>query len=133
MNFTVKTILYGILVWLVPFIIAIPFYSPEGTLLVDVHFFKTVMIITGGAIGAILLIRLFSEISDQYVRTGVIIGAIWLIINWILDLGILLSLNGMDIPTYVREIGLRYLMIFIMSVMAGYIAENATNKTKMRT
>jgi len=129
MNFTVKTILYRILVWLVPFIIAIPFYSPEGPLLVDVHFFKTVMIITGGAIGAILLIRLFSEISDRYVRNGWIIGAIWLIFNWILDLGILLSLNGMDIPTYVREIGLRYLMIFIMSVMAGYIAENATNKT----
>ena len=129
MNFTVKTILYGILVWLVPFIIAIPFYSPDGTLLIDVHFFKTIMIVTGGAIGAILLIRLFSEISDRYVRNGWIIGAIWLIINWILDLGILLPLNGMDISTYVGEIGLRYLMILIMSVMAGYIAENATNKT----
>jgi len=87
------------------------------------------MIITGGAIGAILLIRLFSDISDRYVRNGWIIGAIWLIINWILDLGILLPLNGMDISTYVGEIGLRYLMILIMSVMAGYIAENATNKT----
>jgi len=40
MNFTLKTILYGILVWLVPFIIAIPFYSPEGALLVDVHFLR---------------------------------------------------------------------------------------------
>ncbi len=40
MNFTLKTILYCILVWLVPFIIAIPFYSPEGALLVDVHFLR---------------------------------------------------------------------------------------------
>ncbi len=132
MNFTLKTILYGILVWLVPFIIAIPFYSPDGSLLVDVHFFKTVMILTGGVIGAVILIRLFSEISDQYVRKGWIIGAIWLIINWILDLGILLPLNGMDIPTYFGEIGLRYLMIPIMSVMAGYIAGNTANKDHMR-
>lgn len=131
MNFTLKTILYGILVWLVPFIIAIPFYSPEGALLVDVHFFKTIMILTGGVIGAILLIRLFSEISDQYVRKGWMIGGIWLVINWILDIGILLPLNGMDFSTYFGEIGLRYLMIPVMSVMAGYIAGNITNKAKI--
>lgn len=44
MNFTLKTILYGILVWLVPFLIAIPFYSPEGTLLVDVPNFKSIIV-----------------------------------------------------------------------------------------
>lgn len=130
MNFTLKTILYGILVWLVPFIIAIPFYSPEGALLVDVHFFKTIMILAGGVIGAVLLTRLFSEISDRYVRKGWMIGGIWLVINWFLDIGILLPLNGMDIPTYFGEIGLRYLMILIMSVMAGYITENIINKAK---
>jgi len=130
MNFTLKTILYGILVWLVPFIIAIPFYSPEGTLLVDEHFFKTIMILAGGVIGAVLLIRLFLQISDHYVRKGWMIGGIWLFINWFLDLGILLPLNGMDIPTYFGQIGLRYLMILIMSVMAGYITENVINKAK---
>ena len=130
MNFTLKTILYGILVWLVPFIIAIPFYSPEGALLVDVHFFKTIMILAGGVIGAVLLTRLFSETSDRYVRKGWMIGGIWLVINWFLDIGILLPLNGMDIPTYFGEIGLRYLMILIMSVMAGYITENVINKAK---
>ncbi|HOJ95880.1 MAG TPA: hypothetical protein PK024_03450 [Methanospirillum sp.] len=131
MNFTLKTILYGVLVWLVPFLIAIPFYSPEGTLLIDEHFFKTAMILAGGGIGAILLIRLFSGISDQYIRKGWVIGVIWLLINWILDLGILLPLNGMNIPTYFGQIGLRYLMIPVMSIMAGYIAENTANKDHM--
>jgi len=88
------------------------------------------MILAGGVIGAVLLTRLFSEISDRYVRKGWMIGGIWLVINWFLDIGILLPLNGMDIPTYFGEIGLRYLMILIMSVMAGYITENVINKTK---
>ncbi|NLV26108.1 MAG: hypothetical protein GXY48_02915 [Methanomicrobiales archaeon] len=129
MKFTGKTILSGILIWLVPFLVAIPFYSPEGALQVDVHFFKTVMIITGGLIGALFLILLFKEIPRDYKRNGWIIGITWLIINWILDAGILLPLNGMDILTYFGQIGLRYLMILIMSILAGYIAENASHNS----
>lgn len=125
MHFIVKIILYGILVWLVPFVIAIPFYSPDGMLLVDEYLFKTVMILSGGGTGAILLVLLFREIKQDYVKKGVIIGLVWLVINWLLDIGILLPLSGMDISTYLNQIGLRYFMIPIMSIMAGYIAYTA--------
>jgi len=126
MHFIVKIILYGILVWLVPFVIAIPFYSPEGILLVDEHLFKTVMILSGGGTGAILLVLLFRDIKQDYVKKGVIIGLVWLVINWLLDIGILFPLSGMDVSTYLNQIGLRYFMIPIMSIMAGYIAYTAT-------
>lgn len=126
MYFIVKIILYGILVWLVPFVIAIPFYSPDGILLVDEYLFKTVMILSGGGTGAILLVLLFREIKQDYVKKGVIIGLVWLVINWLLDIGILLPLSGMDVSTYLNQIGLRYFMIPIMSIMAGYIAYTAT-------
>ena len=125
MKHVLKIAVYGLIVWLVPFLIAIPFYTPEGTVIIDQYLFKSIMIVTGAITGAFLLIRLFKGISKGFIREGYIIGAIWLIINWVLDFVILLPLNGMDIPTYFAQIGLRYLVIPIMSVMAGYVSENA--------
>ncbi|PWR75151.1 hypothetical protein ACKUB1_06165 [Methanospirillum stamsii] len=125
MNRNIRIILYGIIVWLIPFLVAIPFYSPDGTIQVSDQLFKSIMIVTGSIVGAYLLIRLFSDIQEKFIQTGWIIGGIWLIINWFLDAVILLPLNGMDPATYFSQIGLRYLMIPVMSIMGGYIGENA--------
>lgn len=126
MNKFLRIFLYGCTVWLIPFLIAIPFYSPEGRVLIEEHFFKSIMIVTGGCVGAFLLIRLFQNMSGRYIQEGCIIGAIWLLINWALDLIILVPMSGMSLTSYFGQIGLRYLMIPIMSIMAGYIAENTT-------
>lgn len=128
MNSTLRIFLYGIIVWLIPFLIAIPFYSPNGTTLVDEQLFKSIMIVTGSIVGACLLIRLYSEITENYIRLGWITGGIWLFINWFLDAVILLPLNGMDPATYFSQIGLRYLMILVMSIMGGYIGEKAAKQ-----
>lgn len=125
MNNNIRIILYGIIVWLIPFLVAIPFYSPDGTIQVSDQLFKSIMIVTGSIVGAYLLIRLFSDIQEKFIQTGWIIGGIWLIINWFLDAVILLPLNSMDPATYFSQIGLRYLMIPVMSIMGGYIGENA--------
>ena len=125
MNRILLVILYGCIVWLVPFLIAIPLYSPDGTLLIDGQVFKSIMIVIGAVTGAFLLVRLYRGISTGFIREGFIIGGLWLLINWILDLIILLPLSGMNPVEYFGQIGLRYLMIPVMSVMAGYIAYNA--------
>ena len=125
MNRTILIVIYGFLVWLIPFLVAIPFYSPDGAILVDEQLFKSIMIVTGAIVGAFLLVKYFKGISGVYIREGFIIGGVWLIINWILDLIILLPLNGMSPYTYFSQIGIRYLMIPVMSIMAGYIASNA--------
>jgi len=125
MNRILLVILCGCIVWLVPFLIAIPLYSPDGTLLIDGQVFKSIMIVIGAVTGAFLLVRLYRGISTGFIREGFIIGGLWLLINWILDLIILLPLSGMNPVEYFGQIGLRYLMIPVMSVMAGYIAYNA--------
>ena len=127
MNRTILIIIYGFLVWLIPFLVAIPFYSPGGDILFDEQLFKSIMIVTGAIVGAFLLVKYFKGISGVYIREGFIIGGVWLIINWILDLIILLPLNGMSPYTYFSQIGIRYLMIPVMSIMAGYIASNAVS------
>jgi len=84
------------------------------------------MIVSGGCVGAYLLIRLFQNMRGQYIQEGCIIGVIWILINWALDIIILVPMSGMSLNSYFGQIGLRYLMIPIMSIMAGYIAENVT-------
>lgn len=124
MNRTLTICLYGGIGWLIPFLVAIPFYSPNGQLLVDYALFKNVMVVTGGLVGAFLLILLFKSFSGDFIREGVQIGTIWLIVNWGLDLVVLVPMNGMSLPEYFSRIGLGYLLIPIMSIMGGFIADN---------
>lgn len=117
---SVRLLGYGGLTWLIPFVAAVPFYSPEGALLVDVSLFKSVMIVIGGIIGAALLVLWFGGVRSDYLREGVTAGVVWLAMNWALDLLFLLPISGMDIPTYFGQIGLRYLLIPTMSIAIGY-------------
>ena len=50
-----KPLFYGFLIWLIPFISAIPFYSREGQPLIDVFFLKSIMIVVGSATGVVNL------------------------------------------------------------------------------
>ena len=74
MNRTILIVIYGFLVWLIPFLVAIPFYSPDGAILVDEQLFKSIMIVTGAIVGAFLLVKYFKGISGVYIREGFIIG-----------------------------------------------------------
>ncbi len=124
----IRIIIYGFFTWFVPFIIAIPFYSPDGTLLVSQQLFKSLMIVTGSVIGAILIVHLFRVNTGAFMYTGYLAGGIWLILNWVMDILILIPLSGMDLPTYFGDIGIRYCIIPVMTVMAGKIAQDASQK-----
>ena len=112
---------YGILIWLVPFIISIFFYSRDGQLLIELMLFKTLMLLIGGLTGALCICRYFKNCQSDFLKEGLIIGSIWLIIQWILDYIILIPMSKITLSNYTIAIGLRYCIIPIMSIMAGYI------------
>ncbi len=114
---------FGILTWLIPFVVAIPFYTPSGLPVIDQTFFKTIMIVVGAAVGSLLLVLHFDRTHNLFLREGIIVGVVWLVINWVLDFVVLLPLNGMDPLTYFEQIGLRYLVLLFMAVTIGYIVE----------
>lgn len=119
-----SALLYGFLVWLIPFIAAVPFYTPEGEPLIDIFLFKTIMILVGALAGVGLLVRYFKTVTENYLRESVRIGGLWLVMNWALDFAVLLQLNPMSLSAYFGEIGLRYLTIPIISIGMGYLLEN---------
>ena len=113
----------GFLTWLVPFVVSIFFFSREGQLLIDMFLFKTIMIVVGSVFGALMLIVYFKKVVRGYFREGVIVGLAWLAINWVLDFAVLLPMSGMSVGTYFIQIGLRYLVLPIMSISMGYTVE----------
>ncbi|MBP2652993.1 MAG: hypothetical protein H6Q73_562 [Firmicutes bacterium] len=114
----------GILSWLIPLIVSLFFYSQDGKLSIDSYLFKSLMIVVGGVCGASLLVYYFKTIKSRYISEGIVIGLIWLVINVVFDLITIVPMSKMTIVDYCYQIGLRYLLIPIMSVSMGYIATN---------
>lgn len=121
MNKHIRNILYGFLAWLIPFIASIFFYSKEAGLTVDVYFFKSIMIVIGSITAAFLLISYFKNINTNYIKEGIIVGIVWFVINIILDLLVLIPMSGMSVGDYSIQIGLRYLVMPVMSIMVGKV------------
>ena len=114
--------LFGFLVWLVPFLVGLLFYTPEGELAVDVFFFQTLMIILESITAAALLVKYFKNVRKDFVKQGFIVGLYWFAINILLDILIVLPMSGMGVGTYLAHIGFRYLMIPVMSIALGFVA-----------
>ncbi|MEE9564749.1 MAG: hypothetical protein V3V63_03470 [Candidatus Hydrothermarchaeaceae archaeon] len=124
MNKTLKIALFGFLTWLIPFVVSFFFYSKEGQPLIDIFLFKSIMIVVGSLTGASLLVLYFRGLKKDYLKEGVIVGLAWFAINIIMDLAVLVPMSGMSIGSYFAQIGLRYIIIPIMSTAMGYVADN---------
>ena len=119
-----KLALFGFLTWLIPFVVSFFFYYKTGHLVIgDIFLFKSIMIVTGATTGAVLLILYFGKISEKYLYHGILIGIVWLAMNWVLDLLILVPMAKLSLYDYFAQIGLRYLIIPVMSIMMGYLLE----------
>ena len=112
--------LYGFLGWLVPFVVACFLYTPQGGLRIDLYLFKTLMILIGNAFGTLLMVLYFKTIKEDIIKSGVILAVVWLAIFWILDMAILVPMSKMAIDRYFIEIGLRYLLVPVMSMGIAY-------------
>ncbi len=125
MNKNLKILLYGFLAWLVPFFSSFFFFSREAGLLIDIFLFKTIMIVVGSITGAILLVLYFRVLEKDYLKEGIVVGLAFFAINILLDLVVLIPMSGMSIGDYLTQIGLRYLVLPVMSIAIGYVADNA--------
>lgn len=119
----VKIGLFGVLTWLIPFAVSCFFYSREGEPLIDIFLIKTIMIVLFSILGALLLTIHFKGITGNHLKEGIVVGSVWLITNWLLDLVVLVPMAKMDITAYFAQIGFRYFMIPTMSTAMGYLTE----------
>ena len=123
----IKKVVYGIVLWAVPFLVAIPLLPLMKS---DPTFFKTIMIVVGTATGSALAVHYFRGVTHDFLRQGIVLGVVWIAVNWLLDVAVLLPLSGMSPGRYFLEIGLRYLAILFTTTAIGYVLNARTSGGK---
>jgi len=96
-----RRLITTLLTWLVPFLIAVPFYGKNGTLLIDPGFFKSIVIVVATITAAILMAWFFLAVTTAYSREVVITGLACLVVNWVLDFIVIVGSLGMAPLDYV--------------------------------
>lgn len=115
-----KKIGYGFIVWVVPYVTAIPLM---GLMISDPTFFKTIMIVEGTIVGMICAVAYFNGVKKNYLQDSLVLGLVWLIVNWLLDFVLLIPFSKMPLDRYFLEIGLRYIGMLAPTVAIGYLLE----------
>lgn len=116
---------YGLILWVVPYVTAIPLL---GLMKSDLILFKTIMIVEGALVGGALTVLYFLNVKGQFLREGITLAAVWIAVNWLLDFVALLPFIDLTVPRYFLEIGLRYLAIAAPTVAVGYVLERKTSR-----
>ncbi len=127
MNRILKIILYGFLVWLIPFAVSFVIFPLKSPIYPLFESILSIMI----AVAAVLLSYFyFKGIESNYVMEGLLTGISWFIINIVIDLIIFIPASPMQMSftDYIMGIGPKYLIIPAVTIGFGYLA---TNKSSM--
>lgn len=122
-----KTImLFGFLIWLIPFVVSFfifPLRSSSRPL------FESIMPVVLTSAVVLFTVRYLSKINREFVKEGIFIGIVWLVISIVIDLILFMpeSLMQMTLSDYVMDIGITYLIILIIPVGSGYLMEKTCN------
>jgi uncharacterized membrane protein len=121
-----KTLLYGFLIWLFPFVIAFSIFPIRVSNRV---LFESIMPVVLTVSVVFFTYLYFKKLEDNFIKEGVMLGIIWLAISFVMDLAMFMEgPMKMAFSDYVMDIGLIYLMIPIMTVGFGYLSKTKTKK-----
>jgi hypothetical protein len=123
MNKYLKIVIFGFFVWLVPFVVSFFIYplKIKGNPL-----FESIMPLIITIMVVILAYLYLKNIEIDLLKEGVVIGVVWFIINIAIDLVLFLppSPMQMSFTNYMMDIGITYLMIPVITIGLGVMAEN---------
>ncbi len=116
----IKTaLIYGFLVWVVPFVIAIFIFPLRQN---DRPLFESIMPVVVTVITAFLSYKYFQKNKTESVKEGIRIGLLWLAISIGIDL--LMFMQGpmkMGLIDYLKDIGITYLIIPAITISHSYL------------
>lgn len=123
-----KSIILGLLSWLIPFAVSFIFYKPGGELAVPYATFKATIMVVGTLSGCYLLFRYFKLIEGEFIKHGIIVGWLWFAINIIFDTIILIPIMNITFGEYFMTIGIGYFAIPIISITIGFLLRNKSKQ-----
>ena len=123
MNKNLKIVLFGLLVWLIPFMVSF-FIYPLKTPMYSL--FESIMSVLIAVAAVIFSYFYFKDIGANFVREGVVTGIVWFIIAIVIDLVIFMPASPMhmNFTDYMMTVGVKYLIIPVVTIGSGYLAQN---------
>jgi hypothetical protein len=112
-----KAVIYGVLVWLIPFVTAFLIFPLRESAR---PLFESIMpvVVTVATVAFALLY--FRRVGTSHVREGIMLGALWYVISVVIDLPLMLTGPiGMSLGGYMADIGLTYLIIPAVTIGFG--------------
>lgn len=113
-------ILFGFLIWLIPFVVSFfifPLRSSSRPL------FESIMPVVLTSAVVLFTVRYLSKINREFVKEGIFIGIVWLVISLVIDLILFMpeSPMQMTLSDYIMDIGITYLIILIIPLGSAYL------------
>ncbi len=113
-----NALIYGFLLWIIPFIISIaifPFKTSEPFL------FHSLMTVISVATVVILSVLYFKK-TEGNLKEGIFLGVLFLAISLSFDYFMFIwGPIKMSVPAYIKEIGITYLIYPIITIGYGYL------------
>lgn len=123
MNKNSKLILYGFLVWLIPFAVSFIVFPLRTTMR---PLFESIMLLVLSIVVITLAYYYIKNLDSNFVKEGFLIGISWYIINIAIDLFLFMPASPMHMSfvDYMMDIGLTYVMIPVITIGMGFMADN---------
>jgi hypothetical protein len=123
MNKYLKIVIYGFLVWLIPFAVSFIIFPLKTS---NRALFESIMPLVLSIIVITLTYYYLKSIDSNYVKEGIMIGILWYIINIAIDLVMFLPASPMHMTfvDYMADIGLTYIIIPVITIGIGYMANS---------
>ena len=123
MNKNLKIILYGVLVWLIPFAVSFIVFPLRTTMR---PLFESIMPLVLSIVVITLAYYYIKNLDSNFVKEGFLIGISWYIINIAIDLFLFMPASPMHMSfvDYMMDIGLTYVMIPVITMGMGFMADN---------
>jgi hypothetical protein len=113
--------LYGFILWLIPFAAAIALFAVRNN---QRPLFESIMPVVLAICAVVLADLYLRQVATNFVREGILLGVIWLVISIVIDL--LMFMWGpmqMGLTDYLMDIGITYLIYPAITIGMGYLLE----------
>ena len=113
-----KALLFGFLVWLVPFVVAFLIFPLRES---SRPLFESIMPVAIATAAVGLAVAYLRPVKRGFLREGVLLGLLWLVISLVIDAPLMLFGGPMQmtLAEYVADIGVTYLIIPVITVGIG--------------
>ncbi len=116
MNKNAKIINYGLLVWLIPSLITVIL----GSFLAAMNIFEIVSAVAIAVTVMVFSYLYFKGIIEDFIKEGILIGIIWLVISIVLDIIlVMLGVSELSLNTYMMYVAPLYLIIPAITIGLG--------------